>query len=137
MHGATRFRSRPARTHGPSKRGSDFAILAAELRRWFCILALRKFSRSAKMEAGRLSAKSVLVAALIAVLLGACFLAIARPAFFASWTNLAALIAIEVFLLALWRYEQFFLPVLLVAFLWAGLDLPFARQWDAARWVVL
>jgi len=89
------------------------------------------------MEAGRLSAKSVLVLALIAVLLGGGFLAIARPAFFASWTNLAALIAVEVFLLALWRYEQFFLPVLLIAFLWAGLDLPFARQWDAARWVVL
>ena len=68
---------------------------------------------------------------------GACFFAVVRPAFLANWTNLAALVAIEVFFLALWRYERFFLPVLLIAFLWAGLDLPFARQWEAARWAVL
>jgi O-antigen ligase len=43
----------------------------------------------------------------------------------------------EVLLVALWKYQSRFLPLLLIVFLWAGIDVPLAETWTSRRWIVL
>ena len=69
------------------------------------------------------------VCALYAVLL--------RPAYFSNSDGLATLLFIEVLVAAIWNYRARFFPLLLAAFLWAGLALPLSEAWTTGRWVVL
>lgn len=89
------------------------------------------------MEAGSLNAKWIVLPAVgLGVML--CFaLAIFQPGYFANWNNLAALLAIELFALCVWRYDEYFLPLLLFAFLSAGTSVPFSGVWQSGRWGVL
>jgi len=50
---------------------------------------------------------------------------------------LAAIIVLELVAAALWSYEVRFFPVLLGAFLWAGIPMPFGAAWETGRWFVL
>ena len=50
---------------------------------------------------------------------------------------LAAIIVLELVAAALWRYNTRFFPVLLGAFLWAGVSVPFGVVWETGRWFVL
>ena len=50
---------------------------------------------------------------------------------------LATLMVAELILAAVWNYRSRFFPVLLVAFLWAGIDAPLNVAWTSGRWVVL
>ena len=60
-----------------------------------------------------------------------------RPAYFSNSDGLATLFFLEVLIAAIWNYRARFFPLLLAAFLWAGMDLPLNEAWTTGRWVVL
>ena len=65
------------------------------------------------------------------------FLLYLRPQYLASSQFLGAAIATQILLLSLARYKESFFAVLMAAFLWAGVDLPFSGSWLQGRWIVL
>src|SRR3989454_674620 len=79
----------------------------------------------------------LLPTALLACCLLAVYVAIFRPSYISSTRYLGGLIFLQVVLAALWDYRQRFLPLLLVVFLWAGLDVPLEGVWTSGRWFVL
>src|ERR1017187_3184811 len=60
-----------------------------------------------------------------------------RPGYFANSTYLGAIIAIEVVLACLWRFETVFFPVTMYCFLAAATALPFAVESFTIRWLFL
>lgn len=72
----------------------------------------------------------VLVASLI--LLGQ-----SLPAYFSNQQFLLGLIFLQILVVCLWFYEQLFFPLLMIAFLWAGTDVPMSEPWTIGRWLVL
>jgi hypothetical protein len=64
------------------------------------------------------------------------FLAYSRPGYFTQ-TYLGGIFLLEFILAALWMYRKVFFPLVLAAFLFAGLALPLYAFWAAARWVFL
>ena len=60
-----------------------------------------------------------------------------RPEYLADPSTLGALVAAEVVLAAICLYRKVFFFILISAFLWAGLHLPFQGAWLKGRWVVL
>ncbi len=67
----------------------------------------------------------------------AVYVAVYLPGYFSSTSYLAGLIFLQVLIAALWNYRQRFLPLLVVAFLWAGMPLPWHEAWTSGRWFVL
>jgi O-antigen ligase len=76
----------------------------------------------------------VVVTVLAAVVI---FALLMRTAYFANPAFLGELIIAQLMLLAVARYKKSFFPLLLLAFLWAGIDLPFRVSLLYARWFVL
>jgi len=72
----------------------------------------------------------ILVVALI-------ILARSLPSYFNNQQYLAGFIFLQILLLCLWSYDRFFFPFLMIAFLWAGMDVPMTQPWTMGRWVVL
>ncbi len=62
---------------------------------------------------------------------------LARPDYLANPLALGGLVVAEVVLAAVCKYRKAFFPVLMAAFLWAGLDLPLRADWLQGRWFVL
>lgn len=60
-----------------------------------------------------------------------------RPAYFADVTLLEALLLLEVVAAAVWHYQRWFFPAMMLIFLWAGTDLPLAGAGNRGRWVFL
>lgn len=60
-----------------------------------------------------------------------------RPGYFANSTYLGAIIAVEVVLACLWRFEKVFFPVTMWCFLSAATSLPFAAESFTVRWLFL
>ncbi|MFZ0317839.1 MAG: O-antigen ligase family protein [Candidatus Sulfotelmatobacter sp.] len=60
-----------------------------------------------------------------------------RPGYFANSTYLGAIIAIEIVLACLWRFETVFFPVTMYCFLAAATALPFAVESWTVRWLFL
>src|SRR6202167_6260454 len=60
-----------------------------------------------------------------------------RPAYFANVSFLETLLLLEVMAVAVWHYERYFFPVMMLTFLWAGTELPLADAGNRARWVFL
>lgn len=56
---------------------------------------------------------------------------------FANVTLLGELLFLEILIVCLWHYEQRFFPLVIIAFLWAGVGFPMQQAWSAARWAVL
>ena len=81
--------------------------------------------------------KFIAPALVLAVALMAAGAALYRPAYLGSAYYLGGLIFLQGLLAAVWKYEQRFFPVLVVAFLWAGMSVPFSTVWTAGRWAVL
>lgn len=81
--------------------------------------------------------KSVLVGGAILAAVVLAYAAVSRPGYFTSQTYLGGLVLLEFLVAALWLYRRVFFPVVIVAFLLAGLDLPVGTVWTAARWVFL
>ena len=81
--------------------------------------------------------KSVLVGGAILALVVLAYAAFSRPGYFTSQSYLGGLVLLEFLIAALWLYRRVFFPVVILAFLLAGLDLPVGTAWTAARWVFL
>jgi O-antigen ligase len=65
------------------------------------------------------------------------YLAYSQPGYFTSEQYLGGLLLLEFLAVAVWMYRKVFFPLIIVAFLLAGVDLPVGRVWAAARWVFL
>src|SRR5260370_33049605 len=50
---------------------------------------------------------------------------------------LGGILLLEVLIASLWKYEQRFFVLLMIAFVWAGMNVPFEASWTRRRWVVL
>jgi O-antigen ligase len=50
---------------------------------------------------------------------------------------LGALLLVEVLGACLWKFETRFFPFLMIAFVWAGMNVPMQGAWTGARWLVL
>jgi O-antigen ligase len=60
-----------------------------------------------------------------------------RPGYVANSTYLGAIVAIEIVLACLWRFETVFFPVTMGCFLLAATGLPFAEESFTIRWLFL
>src|SRR6267142_1087101 len=69
--------------------------------------------------------------------LGLVYLAYSRPGYFANPGSLGAVLLLESLIVALSMYRKILFPLLIVVFLFAGIDLPVGSIWPAARWFCL
>ena len=74
---------------------------------------------------------------LIAGVLVAVFVLFSRPGYLSDYTILAAVLGAEVMLVSVVKYRQVFFPILMAAFLCAGVNFPFQTVFLYARWLVL
>jgi len=64
-------------------------------------------------------------------------LARSAPGYFNNQQYLAGFILLQILLVCLWSYDRLFFPFLMIAFLWAGMDVPMTEPWTMGRWIVL
>ena len=83
------------------------------------------------------SLKVVIIAAAVFCPLVLLFLAYSRPFYFTSEIYIGGLVLLEALAAAVWLYRQVFFPIVMVAFLFAGVDLPVGTFWTQARWFFL
>lgn len=57
--------------------------------------------------------------------------------YFGNISFLAAILGLEILIASLWNFQQRFLTVLIVVFVWAGIQVPFQSAGIVARWSVL
>jgi len=81
--------------------------------------------------------KIIAVAAMAAGALVLLLVATTRPEYFTSPRYLAAFLAAECLIAAVWLYKRAFFPVFIATFLLAGLTLPIASMGTIGRWLVL
>jgi O-antigen ligase len=67
----------------------------------------------------------------------ALYLAYSRPGYFTSPVFLGGFLLFEAMLVASWLYRRIFLPIVLLSFLFAGVELPVGGIWVAGRWFFL
>lgn len=79
----------------------------------------------------------VFTGVIVAIAIFALFLAHLRPEYFNDTTTLAGLIFLQLLIASVWKFRTLFFAFLMVAFLWAGLDVPMTEAWTSARWIVL
>ena len=76
----------------------------------------------------------------IGALLGAAalYLIYSHLQYFGNVSFLGGILLLEVVIAAIWRYEERFFALLMVAFVWAALNLPLQQAWrGGGRWIVL
>lgn len=56
---------------------------------------------------------------------------------FANVNLLGGLLFLEILIACVWKYEQRFFPLTIVAFVWAGVAFPLHAAWTGGRWAVL
>ena len=59
-----------------------------------------------------------------------------RPGYFNNATYLGGLLLLEAVAVAVWHYDNWFFSILMLTFLWAGMDVPFSGA-STVRWVFL
>ncbi len=69
--------------------------------------------------------------------MGLAYLAHSQPGYFTSQTYMGGLLLLEFLAAAVWMYRQVFFPIVITAFLLAGVDLPGNAFWTVARWLFL
>jgi len=74
------------------------------------------------------------MAAVVLCPLALMYLAYSRPGYFTSQTYLGGLLLLEFLAVAVWMYRKVFFPLVILAFLLAGVDLPVGAFWTMARW---
>jgi O-antigen ligase len=79
----------------------------------------------------------ILIAAAVLGPLVLTYLAYSQPGYFTSQLYLGGVLLLEFLAVAVWMYRKVFFPLIMVAFLLAGVDLPVGTVWAAARWVFL
>lgn len=73
----------------------------------------------------------------VILVLGMVGLARWNPGYFNNPQYLAGFIFFQILLVSLWFYDRLFLAFLMIAFFWAGLDVPLTETWTMGRWFVL
>jgi O-antigen ligase len=75
----------------------------------------------------------------VPVMLVVALIVLARsvPGYFNNQEYLAGFIFVQILLVCLWSYDRLFFPLLMIAFLWAGMDVPMKEPWTMGRWIVL
>jgi O-antigen ligase len=74
------------------------------------------------------------------VALGSClafYLVYTHAQYFSDAKFLGGILLLEVIIASVWKFDQRFLVLLLMTFVWAGMDVPLQSAWTAGRWVVL
>jgi O-antigen ligase len=79
----------------------------------------------------------ILISAVVLGPLVLTYLAYSHPGYFTNQLYLGGLLLLEVLAVAVWMYRRVFFPLIIVAFLFAGLNLPVGGFWTAGRWVLL
>lgn len=57
--------------------------------------------------------------------------------YFGDVSFLGGILLLEVVIVSLWKYDQRFFVVLMISFVWAGMNVPLQGAWTGGRWVVL
>jgi O-antigen ligase len=57
--------------------------------------------------------------------------------YFADGTFLGGILLLELIIACLWKYDERFYLLILIAFAWAGMNVPMEGAWTIARWAVL
>src|SRR5208282_5058451 len=57
--------------------------------------------------------------------------------YFGNISFLGGVLLLEVIVACLWKYEQRFFVLLMITFVWAGMNVPLQGAWTVGRWVVL
>ena len=57
--------------------------------------------------------------------------------YFGNVSFLGGILLLEVIVASLWKYDQRFFVLLIVAFAWAGMNVPLEGAWTGGRWLVL
>jgi O-antigen ligase len=57
--------------------------------------------------------------------------------YFGSVSFLGGILLLEILVAGIWRYDQRFFALLMIAFLWGGMHVPMQGAWTSGRWVVL
>ena len=96
----------------------------------------RRVLQAGEILSDRIS-KIVVIVVLAFVPLLMVLFAMSRPGYFSNQTYLGGLLLFELIVAALWMYRKVFFPLILVAFLFAGLDLPLGSFWVTGRWIFL
>lgn len=81
--------------------------------------------------------RNILIIGATLVALALAYVAYSRPGYFTNTTYLMGLLFLEFMALAIWMYRRIFFVVVLVSFLFAGVNLPVGGGWAAVRWMVL
>ena len=81
--------------------------------------------------------KGLRIAAIVVGLLIASYFLRSTIDSFASITFLGGLLFLEILIVCLWKYEQWFFLLVVIAFVWAGVGFPLHAAWTSARWAVL
>jgi len=74
------------------------------------------------------------LAAIVALVLWAVY---TQFQYFGSGSFLGGILLVEVLGGCLWKFETRFFPFLMVAFVWAGMNVPMQGAWTGGRWLVL
>ncbi len=73
----------------------------------------------------------------VVVVLALIVLARSMPGLVSNQQYLGRLIFAQILVVCLWYYDRLFFPFLMIAFLWAGMDVPMSDPWTSGRWAVL
>ena len=57
--------------------------------------------------------------------------------YFSNISLLGGILLLEIIVASLWKYDQRFFVLLIIAFAWAGMNVPLKGAWTGGRWVVL
>src|ERR1039458_5760114 len=57
--------------------------------------------------------------------------------YFGNVSMLEGVLMLEILIASIWKYEQRFFVLLMIAFVWAGTGFPFQGAWRGGRWLVL
>jgi O-antigen ligase len=57
--------------------------------------------------------------------------------YFDNVSFLGGILLLEIIIASLWKYDQRFFVLLMIAFVWAGTNVPLQGAWTTGRWVVL
>ncbi len=83
------------------------------------------------------NSRTVFVLAVAACFLFTILLAVKRPGYFLDPQYLGGLLFLEALAVVIWKYSQWFFPVIVMVFLLAGSAVPVQGIMGALRWVVL
>ena len=83
------------------------------------------------------SMKPAYLAGLLAAICLVLYVVYSHLRYFGDVSFLGAVLLIEIIVASLWRFDRRFFALLLIAFIWAGMSVPFEGAWTGGRWFVL